>query len=160
MALDFGIDIPNPAGLTLVDFNTDGKADIVVGQTNVRNKKIKPTVFFLKNQLRKNYYLFYLQGVKSNRDGIGAKLEFSTNQRKFIRWFKHQRGGLPNQSEPMINIALKNREALKRVKVTWPYKKTNGQKIKKTYNFTKTKPGIYTLCESGKRKLNRGNCIN
>ena len=48
MGKDIGINLLNPAGSVIGDFNNDGRMDLLVGQTNVRNAKLGSRVYLLK----------------------------------------------------------------------------------------------------------------
>jgi hypothetical protein len=145
-----GIDIPNPTGISLTDFNGDGQLDIVVGQSNVRDKTIKPKIYFFQKNSAKPHYLFKLQGKKSNIQGLGAVVKIQTSNRVMRTIVKLQHGGLPGQSAPLISFALRSSEKLEKLIVNWPYKSKKGQSLIGRYKVTNLQPGRYRLCENGR----------
>jgi enediyne biosynthesis protein E4 len=68
-------------GLAVGDFDNDGALDIVFTQLDD-----KPVL--LRNAAGRNHSWvgFELQGTKSNRDAIGAKITIDTGKRKLVRW--------------------------------------------------------------------------
>ena len=68
-------------GLALGDYDNDGGVDIVLTRLN-------DTPLLLHNNIghEKNWIGIELQGTKSNRDAIGARLTLTAGGRKLIRW--------------------------------------------------------------------------
>src|SRR5947209_19767326 len=68
-------------GLAIGDFDNDGGIDIVL--TCLNGKPI-----LLRNNVgQSNSWIgFQLQGTKSNRDAVGAKITVSFSDRKLVRW--------------------------------------------------------------------------
>jgi enediyne biosynthesis protein E4 len=68
-------------GLAVGDFNNDGFVDVAVSCLNT-------TPVLLQNKFDKeNQWIgFELQGTKSNRDAIGAKLTLRVGSRRSVRW--------------------------------------------------------------------------
>ena len=68
-------------GLAVGDYDNDGGVDIVLTRLN-------DTPLLLHNNLghQKNWIGIELQGTKSNRDAIGAKLTLTAAGRKLVRW--------------------------------------------------------------------------
>jgi len=68
-------------GLALGDFDNDGDSDVVFVCLN-------DTPVLLRNNVGQDaqWIGFQLQGTKSNRDAIGAKVTLSQGSRKLVRW--------------------------------------------------------------------------
>ncbi len=67
-------------GLAVGDFNNDGYPDVAFVTLND-----EPVL--LRNNLRSNHWLgVQLQGKRSNRDAIGAKLTLHAGQKALVRW--------------------------------------------------------------------------
>jgi enediyne biosynthesis protein E4 len=68
-------------GLAVGDFNNDGATDLVF-------TRLDDTPVLLRNNAgRENAWIgFELQGTKSNRDAIGAKITVTAGNRELVRW--------------------------------------------------------------------------
>jgi hypothetical protein len=68
-------------GLAVGDFDNDGDSDVVF-------TTLDGTPVLLRNNVgQDNQWIgFELQGTKSNRDGIGAKITLFVDQRRIVRW--------------------------------------------------------------------------
>jgi hypothetical protein len=155
-----GIDILNPSGTIVLDYNRDGRMDIITGQTKLRNNKIKNRIYAFENRakLKGNRSIrFYLKGEKANSDGLGSMVELITSTSKQKRWYELNSGSLPSQNEKGLHFGIPKNSRLKKVKVTWPVLK-NKSPLKVQYDLSSIKLKKYleyTLCESGKIKIGR-----
>ena len=150
-----GADIVNPSGVVNVDLNGDGKEDLIVGQTNVRDGNIpqRVWVFENKNKLQARGVRLFLRGKKSNSFGLGSLLIAKTNRRVITRFVEFSRGSLPSSNAMYTTISLQPGEKISYLDVKWPHK-TLEKPVR--YWFKKTdKLSEYTLCESGKKKRGR-----
>lgn len=165
-----GLDIINPVHSTLIDVDMNGKQDILVGQNNIRNAKIKPRIYLFKNKIKSDakIYKFFLKGVNSNTEGIGAKIvaKIARNDKVLNKTFTIQlsEGGLPSQHQEGLHLAINSDEKLRRLKVVWPYLiKKNGQQkmLEVKYRLPNQKKSYqeYTLCESGRVFIGKENCF-
>lgn len=68
-------------GLAVGDFDNDGDSDVVF-------TRLDGSPVLLRNNVGQNnpWIGFELQGTKSNRDAIGAKITLSQSGRRFVRW--------------------------------------------------------------------------
>src|SRR5262249_22579050 len=68
-------------GLAIGDFNNDGGMDAVI-------TRLGATPVLLRNNVGQNHPWvgFELEGTKSNRDAIGAKITVQVRKRKLVRW--------------------------------------------------------------------------
>lgn len=98
------------------DCNNDGIADIVVvnqGDFHTQLWKSQPT--FNPN----NYLKIRLRGVKSNRDGIGTRIEIFTGSHYQMR-YTHCGIGFLGQNSSTEIIGLGNYFIIDSIRVTWP----------------------------------------
>jgi len=68
-------------GLAIGDFDNDGDSDVVITRLNA-------TPLLLRNNVGQDsgWIGFELQGTKSNRDAIGAKIVVTIGDRRIVRW--------------------------------------------------------------------------
>lgn len=133
-AKPYGIDIVNPVGSTFFDYNGDGKLDILVSQTNIRNKKIERKIYLFENRMKNTgkFVRFKLIGKKSNKNAIGAKVILKTKDgREQLRWHQVNSGPFPSQNSGVLHFGLGSSE-VEELEVHWPYEK-KGQKLIQTY---------------------------
>jgi enediyne biosynthesis protein E4 len=160
IAVRAGIDILNPSGTVIMDFNKDGKPDIVTGQTSIRAGNIKRSIYLFENQLprkRRRSLRFFPKGVWSNAAGIGARIVLKTNKRVQTKYVHYSHGGLPSQNERGVFFGLSKNEKVVFAKVYWPYKK-KGKPFVRKYKLSKLKFKKFlnlTLCEIGDAKKGR-----
>ncbi|MFG1485346.1 CRTAC1 family protein [Halobacteriovorax sp. RZ-1] len=133
-APDLGIDIVNPSSTVVLDFNDDGRMDILTIQTNTRDFRITPRVYLFENQLpQKNFIKLKLIGKKSNKEAYGAKVIADTDKGNTLtRQHYPSFGQFQPQNSSYIHIGLGD-EKVSEVVVEWPYLLENGKKLRKTY---------------------------
>lgn len=98
----------------LGDFNNDGLPDIVV-----MNDTDNYFLWENKTVNSNNYIKIKLQGVISNRDGIGSKIEVSINGNKQYRYTLCGEGYIAQNSGSEI-IGMGTATSLDYIKVIWP----------------------------------------
>ncbi len=123
-------------GLAFGDFDRDGDLDILLTTNN------GPAYLYRNDrEAHSRSIRFYLQGTKSNRDGIGASVRIfldGQTQSRIVR------GGSSylSQSELPVTFGLGSREKIDRVVIDWPSGRTEEYKdlrAGKMYNCIETK---------------------
>jgi len=101
-------------GLAVGDIDNDGDPDIVFTTLN------GPPVL-LKNNVGQdsNWIGFSLQGTKSNRDAIGAKITVSSANRKLVRWISGGGSYLASHDRRII-VGLGGNATAVNVEIRWP----------------------------------------
>jgi hypothetical protein len=170
-AKKLGIDIVNPMGTVVADFNRDGKMDILTAQSNIRDDSITPRIFLLQNEIdtKKSKTLrFYLRGERSNYHGLNAmvilKLKTAQGIVERRQYVSYSYGALPPQNEEGLHFAIAEGEKVISVSVRWPYTKSINQDsaaLEKKYPFKMKFDGNMniTLCENGEYLIGRRDCL-
>lgn len=96
------------------DINNDGLVDIVVNNSGDND------IFIWKNNTitNNNWLKVNLEGVQSNRDGIGSVIEISINGNKQYR-YTHAGEGYMSQNSNTECFGLGNATTIDYIKVTW-----------------------------------------
>lgn len=171
MSSKYGIDIINPIGSVIADFNRDGKMDILTSQSNIRDESITPRIYLFENSmdLKKNRSIrFYLRGSLANYHGLGAMIIIKVRKEGKIETRRqsvsYSYGALSPQNEEGVQFGLNEGERLISVKVRWPFSdrlNTARNNLEKTYTI-KTEFSDFinvTLCENGDYLLGRRTCL-
>lgn len=105
-------------GAAFADFNHDGKMDVVTTALN------EPTELWLNESVQEHHWLaIKLIGIKSNRDGIGAKLKLMTAAGS---QFNHATTsvGYASASSGLVHFGLGKEMTVQQLEIRWP----SGQK--------------------------------
>lgn len=167
-ALDLGVNLMNPSGMVTIDLNHDGVMDFISGQTKIRAGEIKTKIYLFINQnprAENGALRFYLDGKNSNRGGIGAALNLTTNENKYRKEVSYSYGPYPSQNEEGVYFAF-GKERPTKLSVTWPYGKNDKlgriSPVIKTYNLSaynlKSQYTTFTLCEDGRMLAGKTKC--
>jgi tetratricopeptide (TPR) repeat protein len=101
-------------GLAAGDLDNDGRVDAVVLSQN------EPVAFF-HNRSRAvgRFITFRLEGTKSNRDGVGARVTVVAGRRRQVaqRWGG---GSYQSSSDPRLHFGLGGNDRVETVEVRWP----------------------------------------
>ncbi len=102
-------------GCAFADFDNDGRVDVVTTSLN------EPIELFRNESTGENHWLaIRLIGVKSNRDGIGAKIRLATADGK--AQFNHVTTsvGYASSSDRLVHFGLGKKRAVKLIEIRWP----------------------------------------
>ncbi len=168
----WGVDVVNPTGTVVADFNNDGKLDILTGQFNIRKAAIKNRLYILENHLPtegRRAFVFHLEGEGANQQGLGAMLMLYVERdgKRTIqrRWNELSQGGIPSQLPPGVHFGADAITKVYGVKVRWPVKHQRsvmrGKTLERLYSIPddgKTQLQVFTLCENGKIQAGRFSC--
>jgi len=101
-------------GGALGDYANDGDLDLLVMNLNER-----ATLLHNFGGNRHNWLGLELEGVESNRDGLGARVRLFTGERMLTR--EAQRGyGYQSQHDSRVLFGLGQEERVERVEIRWP----------------------------------------
>lgn len=101
-------------GAALADFNHDGKLDIVVTALSA------PAEIWINDSPGNNHWLeISLQGTKSNRDGIGAKIKVTAGGKA---QFNHMTtaSGYASSSAGPVHFGLADAKVVDDIEIHWP----------------------------------------
>ncbi len=95
----------------MTDFDGDGRPDIIL------KSRLGPQLRVLQNNWAgsNRSIAFQLQGTKSNRDAIGARVQVDRQ----TKWLEAGSGFLSQHSKRML-FGLGQAETVKQVRITWP----------------------------------------
>jgi hypothetical protein len=101
-------------GLAVGDFDNDGAVDVLIG-----NNGGPPLL--LKNEAAKgkNWLGLKLEGVQSNRDGVGAKIIWTAGGRKRQR-LKNNGGSYLSSHDPREVLGIGSAPKIDELEVHWP----------------------------------------
>ncbi len=102
-------------GCAFADFDNDGRVDVVTTSLN------EPVELFRNESAGENHWLaIRLVGVKSNRDGIGAKIKIVTADDKSL--FNHVTTsvGYASSSDVRAHFGLGRERTVKEIEIRWP----------------------------------------
>ena len=157
-----GIDFVNPQSSVTLDFNNDGKLDILTARNSIRDASIKRRLYLFKNVSKNENRSLKIKliGDKSNIDALGATI--MAKVRKADGQFEvrsqnvsYSYGQTPAQNEKFIYFGFQKNEELIYIKVRWPYAKnlnSPAASLEKSYDIKLPAKGSKTIriCENKK----------
>lgn len=102
-------------GCAFADFDNDGRIDVVTTALN------EPVELWRNESAQENHWLkLRLVGVRSNRDGIGAKIKLMTADNR--AQFNHVTTsvGYASASSPLVQFGLGREEKVREIEIRWP----------------------------------------
>jgi hypothetical protein len=124
VAMALGADDDRDArGMAYADFDHDGDLDIVINNNpgdNGVEERARPVLYRNNIGARRHWLAVELRGVKSNRDGIGAKLKLTDEMGRFQ--FNHVTTsvGYASASSGVVHFGLGKAVKLKQLEIRWP----------------------------------------
>jgi hypothetical protein len=101
-------------GTAFGDYDNDGDIDILVINMNDR-----PTLYRNDGGNRNHWIAFRLEGAKSNRSAIGARVEIEAGGRKQVSEVSSGSSYL-SQNDLRVHFGLGERPGVDRVRIRWP----------------------------------------
>jgi tetratricopeptide (TPR) repeat protein len=142
--LDFAED---SRAFTVTDFDGDGRPDIIL------KSRLGPQVRVLQNNCagQNRAIAFRLQGTKSNRDAIGARIEVDGQ----TKWLEAGSGFLSQHSKQLL-FGLGESAVARSIRITWPsgqVQEFSNLKADSTYSIVESSPDIKSQLFQAARKL-------
>jgi len=107
--------VPAPhRGAAFGDLNNDGKIDIVTTVLNGR-----PEIMMNRTNNQNHWIIFDLIGVKSNRDGLGAKIKITTALGSQYNEATTALG-YNSSSDKRVHFGLGTASVIEKVEISWP----------------------------------------
>ncbi|MCP4220993.1 MAG: CRTAC1 family protein, partial [bacterium] len=105
-------------GSAVGDIDNDGDMDIIVLNLNAR-----PRLLRNDGGNTANWLMLHLEGTKSNRDAIGAKVRLYSGKTIQTRYMVSSSGYL-SQSDYRLHFGLGKRKIVDKIEILWPTGKT------------------------------------
>jgi hypothetical protein len=102
-------------GVAAADLDNDGTLEVAVSRLNGR-----AALFVKKDGARHNWLLLDLQGTRSNRDGIGARVRLVLPSGRTLHEHVTTAHGIYSASDRRVHFGLGTEESISYVEVAWP----------------------------------------
>ncbi len=119
-------------GLAVGDYDNDGGTDVVFTRLNDAPLLLHNNVGHLKSWIG-----IQLEGTKSNRDAIGAKLTLQSGSKKLVRWITGGASYLASHDHRIVFGLGTSPAASMRLEIRWPNGKTQSVTALKVNQYQK-----------------------
>ena len=112
-----GLDFPEDGrAFVTFDFDRDGDVDILLNNRN------SPQLRLLRNDLPTSHHsvAFRLEGTKSNRDAVGARLVLETASGRRLTRSVRSGSGFRSQPSRTVHFGLGEEEEIRELSIFWP----------------------------------------
>jgi enediyne biosynthesis protein E4 len=110
-------------GLAVGDYNNDGAVDVFIANNG------GPPLFLKNNAAKGNSWVgLKLEGVKCNRDGIGAKIYWTAGGKRRYR-LKNSGGSYLSSHDPREVLGIGRAEKIDSIEIHWPGPSTQVDRI-------------------------------
>jgi enediyne biosynthesis protein E4 len=110
-------------GLAVGDYNNDGAVDVFIANNG------GPPLFLKNNATKGNSWVgLKLEGVKCNRDGIGAKIYWTAGGKRRYR-LKNSGGSYLSSHDPREVLGIGRAEKIDSIEIHWPGPSTQVDRI-------------------------------
>jgi len=109
-------------GMAIGDYNGDGALDIFVnnGGPSADPLTVDPHSLFQAQPNGTGWAGFELEGVRSNRSGIGAHLVATTSAGREVHRRRRAGTGFGNNNSPVQHVAIGSDASITRLEIHWP----------------------------------------
>ena len=102
-------------GLAAADLDNDGTLEVAVSRLN------GPAALFVrKGGADHNWILLDLEGTKSNRDGIGARVRLALPSGRTLHEHATTANGIYSASDKRVHLGLGKETSVSYIEVAWP----------------------------------------
>ncbi|MCX6597115.1 MAG: CRTAC1 family protein [Acidobacteria bacterium] len=101
-------------GAVAADFDGDGRVDVVVTALG------SPAQLYRNTTPAGHWLAFKLTGTRSNRDGIGARIEVELEGGRRLYNHASTAGGYASSQDPLVRFGLGLAQAAKAIRIHWP----------------------------------------
>ena len=105
-------------GLALLDYDLDGDVDVVVTHIDA-----PPSLLRNDGGNARSWISIRVEGVQSNRDAAGARLEIEVEGKTLSRWVNPY-GSFQSQSSAAVHFGLGDAQFVDRLTIDWPSDRT------------------------------------
>ena len=105
--------------MTFADFDRDGDLDLYAPVGGAQPGDQWPNAFYRSEGFGNHYLVLELEGVESNRDGIGAKVRVQAGD--LVQYQEVASGySFGNSNSLELEFGLGARQRVDRIDITWP----------------------------------------